>query len=184
MNQGPWKVQSTVPFAQGEVLLGLANGLTNKEIARQRGVSPSTINGTLTQIREKLSGKLVATGKRAWIVSEAIHRGWLSPLMVIICISSVFSSMMEPDVEMRRTSNRLTGSRMVRCKRTRDTHAVDFEFNEMTPDSLLAFFEATPVDPNTLAPWTSAAWKQHDLFTNDDRGQLWRSQFELISQAV
>ena len=160
MNQGIWRVSKTLPIAQGEVLLGLANGLTNKEIARERGVSPSTINSTLTQIREKLSGKLVATGKRAWIVSEAIHRGWLSPLMVMICISSVLGGMANEEIEMRRSSNRLTASRMVRAKRGREAHTLDFEFDEMTPDSLLAFFEATPMETNTLAPWSIAAWKR------------------------
>ena len=181
MNQSIWKVSQHLPFAQGEVLLGLANGLTNKEIARQRGVSPSTINSILTQIREKLSGKLVATGKRAWIVAEAIHRGWLSPLMVMICISSVLGSMMDTDIEMRRTSNRLTASRMVRAKRGREAHTLDFDFDEMTPDSLLAFFEMTPSKTNTLAPWTSTAWKQCDLLTSDYLKQMWRSRFDSIS---
>jgi hypothetical protein len=187
MRQEQWKVQSNVPAAQGAVLLGLANGLTNKEIARQRNVSPSTINSTLTQIREKWSDSYERKGKRGWLVSEAIRRGILAPnmpiMMVLFMCSIIFTSNLM-GVEVRRSSNRLSGrttaSRMVRGKR--DALDVDFEFSDSTPELLMAYFETQNQD--TLAPWSSAAWMQRDLLNNDERIKLWRSQVEVMAQAA
>ncbi len=190
MDQGNWKTTSTFPRAQSRALIGLANGLTSKEIARDAGVSPNTINNTLGQIREKWGKNYERKGKRAWLVSEAIRRGILipcTPVFMILFMTCIVMASNLFSIELRRTSNRLAArtiaSRMVKGKRTQEALTVDFEFNSMTPDSLMAFFEATPAKTNTIAPWSSAAWMQRDL-NNDDREQLWRSQFELISQAA
>ena len=191
MDQGNWKTTSTFPRAQSRALIGLANGLTSKEIARDAGVSPNTINNTLGQIREKWGKNYERKGKRAWLVSEAIRRGILipcTPVFMILFMTCIVMASNLFSIELRRTSNRLAArtiaSRMVKGKRTQEALTVDFEFNSMTPDSLMAFFEATPAKTNTIAPWSSAAWMQRDLLSNEDRLDLWRSQVEVMAQAA
>ncbi|MEY8205428.1 MAG: LuxR C-terminal-related transcriptional regulator [Bermanella sp.] len=187
MTQGLWKVHGTFPQAQGEVLLGLANGLTNKEIARERGVSVYTVNAQIMQLRAKISARYEAVGKRAKIVSEAIHRGWLVPLMVLLCMYSVMSAALNPDLQLRRPSNRLTArtmaNRVVRGKRSREALAVDLELSDTTPESLLAFFESTPIEPRTLAPWSGPAWIQHNVLSNPEREHMWRAGYETLLAA-
>ncbi len=182
MELGNWKSSTALPKGQAKAVLGVANGWTSKEIGKFFGISPNTVNASLNQVREKLNGDYDISGKRGWIISESIRNGWLSPLMILLCMSSVLSGMLSQDIEIRRTSNRLstrtTPSRMARGKR--EALDVDFEFSDMTPDSLLAFFEATPVSPNTIAPWSSAAWMQRDL-NNDERLKLWRSQYKAVA---
>lgn len=183
MELGNWQSTTAIPDGQARAILSVANGMTSKEAGKFFGVSHNTINAALNQIREKLNGNYEITGKRGWIISEAIRKGWISPLSIFIFIGSVLFSLVSDDsIEMRRTSNRLTArtvaSRMVRGKRSRES-LVDFEFNDMTPESLLAFFDATPVNPNTIAPWSSAAWMQRDYLTNSDRLQLWHSELQM-----
>ena len=177
-----WAIKDTLfPEAQAHALKALAEGKSDKEIARERGISPDGAYNIFRRLRSKWGTK-----KRSALVAEAIARGIISPIMVLICIASVLSGMVSQDFEMRRTSNRLNprtfASRTVRAKR--EGLAVDFEFSDMTPDSLLAFFEATPAMTNTIAPWSSAAWMQRDLLENSERLELWRSQIEVLAQAA
>ncbi len=179
MELGNWKSSTALPTGQAKAVLGVANGWTSKEIGKFFGVSPNTVNASLNQVREKLNGDYDISGKRGWIISESIRNGWLSPLLVLICIASVLSGMVRTDIEMRRTSNRLStrtiASRMVRGKR--DALDVDFEFSDSTPELLMAFFEAQ--NQNTIA-----AWMQRDLLENSERLELWRSQYEVLAQAA
>jgi hypothetical protein len=189
MELGNWQSASLLPDGQARAVLSVANGMTSKEAGKLFGVSPNTINAALNQVREKLNGNYEITGKRGWIVSEAIRNGWLSPLMVLIMIASVLSGLVTStqDIEMRRSSNRLqarSASRNIRSQRKNESLDVDFEFSDMTPESLLAFFDATPVNPNTNAPWSSVAWMQRDSFNNSERLELWRSGYEVIQSAA
>ncbi len=175
-----WVIRDTFfPEAQAHALLALAEGKSDKEIARERGISPDGAYNIFRRLRSKWGTK-----KRSALVAEAIARGIISPLMVLICIASVLSGMVSQDFEMRRTSNRLStrtvASRMVRGKR--ESLDVDFEFSDSTPELLMAFFDAQ--NQNTLAPWSSAAWTQRDLLENSERLELWRSQYEVLAQAA
>jgi len=199
MELGNWKSSSALPDGQARAVLTVANGLTSKEGGRLFGVSPNTINAALNQLREKLNGNYGLTGKRSWIVTEAIRKGWLSPLTVFLFIGSIVTGLFSPSLyksdmedlgfalteipdapykqeggEKRRRSNRLTGSRMVRGRRTRE--AIDFEFEDMTPELLSAFLDSHS-DTNTLAPWSSVVMNKDVPLTNEMRLELWRDLF-------
>ena len=70
--------------AQAEVVAGLAAGKTHKEIAKLRGVSPSTIKSMVSTVYYHL-GKYKATSA----VSEALKRGWIAPLLLALVISGL-----------------------------------------------------------------------------------------------
>ncbi len=129
-----WIIKDTLfPEAQAHALRALAEGKSDKEIARERGISPDGAYNIFRRLRTKWGTK-----KRSALVAEAIARGIISPLMVLICIASVLSGMANPDIEMRHNSNRRTPTRltvrrvaslMVRGKRGSDALDVDFEFS-------------------------------------------------------
>jgi len=177
MELGNWKSSTALPESQARAVLGIANGWTSKEIARMFGISPGTVDNKLNVLKERLHGNYDNTGKRGWVVAECIRRGWISPLIVLVFIGSIVTSIAaDSQIDMRRTSNRLSGrsvaSRMVRGRKTRE--AIDFEFSDMTPELLVAFFEAHP-DENTLAPWSSVALAKDGPLSNDQRLSQWRS---------
>ncbi len=186
MELGNWKSSTALPTGQAKAVLGVANGWTSKEIGKFFGISPNTVNASLNQVREKLNGDYDISGKRGWIISESIRNGWLSPLMVIICMASVLSGIVSPDIEIRRSSNRLSGrtpsGRMVRTKKGREALDLDFEFSDSTPELLLAYFEGQ--NQETLAPWSSTAMPQGDFLENSERVELWRSQIAVLAQAA
>lgn len=55
-----------------EVLFGLADGLSNREIARRLGIAESTVKTHAAKIFEKLG-----VGDRTEAVTTAVRRGWL-----------------------------------------------------------------------------------------------------------
>lgn len=77
------RFQGLPTHAQIEVLAGLAAGMTQKEIAKLRGVSPSTIKTAVNTVYYWL-GVYRASGA----VAEAMRRGWITPLLLAIAISS------------------------------------------------------------------------------------------------
>ena len=62
---------------EAEVLTAVSNGLTNKEIARELGISRHTVKFHL----ESLMRKLVASS-RAEAVSKSMRRKWLEPYRI------------------------------------------------------------------------------------------------------
>ncbi len=179
MKQGLWKVESHFPAAQGKVLLGLANGQTNKEIAKDHGVSPSAINSAMTKLREKLSGKLEASGKRAWIVSEAIRLNWLTLAMILLCLNTTLFT----DLDIRRSTNRLPSRTVQRMTRNKREGLIDdIESALANPEYLMDLIAAND-DTNTGAPWSSAAGTQREL-NNQDRASLWRDYYDVMAKAA
>ncbi len=176
-----WTIKDTLfPEAQAHALLALAEGKSDKEIARERGISPDGAYNIFRRLRSKWGTK-----KRSALVAEAIARGIISPLMVLICIATVLSGIVTPDIEIRRSSNRLSGrtcSRTVRTKKGREALDLDFEFSDSTPELLLAYFEGQ--NQETLAPWSSTAQPQGDFLENSERVELWRSQIAVLAQAA
>lgn len=188
MELGNWKSSPALPDGQARAVLGVANGLTSKEAGRVWGVSASTINSALDQIREKLNGNYQVTGKRGWVVSEAIRRGWISPLMVLFVITSLLSGLVNPEfeIQVRRNSNRLSSravSRMMRSKGRKQSF-IDIDISELDKESMTALLDMQSSEPNRLAPWSSVAWTRTFNFTNQDRLEMWRSQFNNQAEAA
>ncbi|SJN14855.1 hypothetical protein CZ787_17235 [Halomonas citrativorans] len=94
---------------QAQVAAGLAAGLTQKEIAKLRGVSPASVR----TVAEALYWQLGAYRATA-AVAEAMRRGWIAPVVLALLISGI-----NPDAEgMRhrapaRTQTRVSTSRTV-----------------------------------------------------------------------
>lgn len=76
---------SDLPTAkQVMVLAGLASGMTQKEIARQRGISPATVKSTAEAMYFRLHAARATDA-----VSKAIRRGWIAPLVLVLLISDL-----------------------------------------------------------------------------------------------
>nr|WP_300312838.1 LuxR C-terminal-related transcriptional regulator [Halomonas sp.] len=76
---------SNLPTAkQVTVLAGLASGMTQKEIARKRGISPSTVKSTAEAMYCRLRAVRATDA-----VSKAIRRGWIAPLVLVLLISDM-----------------------------------------------------------------------------------------------
>lgn len=83
-----------------ECLLAVAAGHTSKEVARDLGVAPDTIDKRLLALTTKLG-----VTRRAALVAEAFKRGLISPAAVLVMILAVHASMAEdPALRVRRGS--------------------------------------------------------------------------------
>ncbi len=83
-----------------ECLLAVAAGRTSKEVARDLGVAPDTIDKRLLALTTKLG-----VTRRAALVAEAFKRGLISPAAVLTMILAVHASMAEdPALRVRRGS--------------------------------------------------------------------------------
>ena len=69
---------------QAQVLAGLAAGLTQKEIAKLRGCSPSTVKATVAALLYHLHAM-----RAAGAVAEAITRGWIAPLLLALMVGAM-----------------------------------------------------------------------------------------------
>ncbi|QTP60902.1 response regulator transcription factor [Billgrantia antri] len=67
-----------------QVLAGLAAGLTQKEIAKLRGVSPSSIKSTAEAAYYRLSANRATDA-----VAKALRRGWIAPLLVALVVGAM-----------------------------------------------------------------------------------------------
>lgn len=76
---------------QLEATLWAAEGLTAKETARRMGSTPGTIVRRLADARFKLG-----TRSTRALCLEAMKRGIISPLLVLICLSTCFGSIERP----------------------------------------------------------------------------------------
>ncbi|MFI0472939.1 hypothetical protein ACGLWX_09515 [Halomonas sp. HMF6819] len=69
---------------QAQVVAGLAAGLTQKEIARLRGVSPASVRTVVEALYFNLHAYRATAA-----VAEAMRRGWIAPLLLALMISSI-----------------------------------------------------------------------------------------------
>ncbi len=86
---GHWRAETEKPFPprQLEVLARVAEGLTDKEIARDMGISPGTANAHVERLRFRLG----MSRNRLEAVGEAIRRGILKPLIIaVLAVGSTF----------------------------------------------------------------------------------------------
>ncbi|MCT8506172.1 LuxR C-terminal-related transcriptional regulator [Chromohalobacter moromii] len=77
---------------QAQVIAGLAAGMTQKEIARLRGVSPTTVKSTAESLYFWLHAARASAA-----VAEALKRGWIAPLMLALTVGAL-----APDMHMQR----------------------------------------------------------------------------------
>ncbi|SDO28827.1 regulatory protein, luxR family [Halomonas shengliensis] len=76
---------SGLPTApQAQVIAGLAAGLTQKEIAKLRGCSPATVKAAVTTLLY-----LLHAHRAAGAVAEALRRGWIAPLVLVLIVSAL-----------------------------------------------------------------------------------------------
>lgn len=116
ITQGNWQARinperGSLGFTRTEAqdLMLLAAGNTYKEIARATGRSPESVKACLQRAYQKLGAF-----KAAGAVAEAIRRGWIAPLIVMLIISSINPDM--SDARHRppmRTRSRVSASRQM-----------------------------------------------------------------------
>ncbi|GHA85209.1 LuxR C-terminal-related transcriptional regulator [Modicisalibacter luteus] len=87
---------------QAQVIAGLAAGMTQKEIAKARGVSTTTIKSTAESLYFWLDANRAADA-----VAKAICRGWIAPLLLVLIISTFFQSTQPQPVQRTRMPVRI-----------------------------------------------------------------------------
>ncbi len=65
-------LKSSLSERDKEILLYIANGLTDREIAAKLNLSPKTINFRVEEMKRKLEVKT-----RVQVVAIALRRGWI-----------------------------------------------------------------------------------------------------------
>lgn len=94
---------------QAQVIACIAAGMTHKEIAKLRGCSPRTVSATAASLLYYLNAHRAAAA-----VAEAIRRGWIAPLLLVLIVSAINPDM--SDARHRppmRTRSRVSASRTV-----------------------------------------------------------------------
>lgn len=86
---------------QAHVIAGIAAGLTQKEIAKLRGVSPATVKSTAETLYFWLRAQRATDA-----VAKAMRRGWIAPLLLALTVSAI-----SPDAHMQRPRPRSGGTR-------------------------------------------------------------------------
>ncbi|WP_251976749.1 response regulator transcription factor [Salinicola avicenniae] len=86
------RTQGLPTAKQAQVMAGIAAGMTQKEIAKLRGVSPATVKSTVEALYFTLHAQRATDA-----VAKAMRRGWIAPLLLAITISAI-----SPDVHMQR----------------------------------------------------------------------------------
>jgi DNA-binding CsgD family transcriptional regulator len=101
-----WKVQhGQLPPRQAETLEGIAKGMTDKEIAKQMGISPGAVHRYVDTLFYKLK---LSTGRRALLVANAIQQGVLTHTAALLLFAICVNTIAQADIEMRRSSTRLS----------------------------------------------------------------------------
>lgn len=114
IQRGDWKGRIGV-LAQRELecLLGVACGFTSKEIAKQDGCSPATVDKRLLSASCKLQ-----VFKRAQLVAEAMKRGLIAPLMILLASFGGYqaATSLDSDHLRRGPSRRVVEMRLIKAR--------------------------------------------------------------------
>jgi len=114
IQRGDWKGRIGV-LAQRELecLLGVACGFSSKEIAKQDGCSPATVDKRLLSASCKLQ-----VFKRAQLVAEAMKRGLIAPMMIMLAVFSGYqaASSLDSDHQRRGPSRRVVEMRVLKAR--------------------------------------------------------------------
>lgn len=109
-----WTATNTLPIRQRETLVGLAQGKTTKELAKEAHVSPAAINQAVVNLANQLR---LHTTKRALIVAEACARGWLQSTAALLLIAVLLQFITDNQTEFRRPPRTARVMRTVRAGR-------------------------------------------------------------------
>jgi len=92
---GDWKgrLDAELPRGQLEAVLHAANDLTVKQIARNIGINPDSVQGRLDRAKDKLGFVRSLRG----LVLEAMKRGIIAPLVLMLAMGGIsFASSPQP----------------------------------------------------------------------------------------
>ncbi|MBA6066382.1 LuxR C-terminal-related transcriptional regulator [Pseudomonas mosselii] len=92
-----------------QCVMAVACGLSSKEAARELGVAKDTVDKRLLAASTKLG-----VIKRAQLVAEAMRRGMISPMVIILCAVLVGHSVVSSDefTRVRRSGERKVETRV------------------------------------------------------------------------
>lgn len=94
---------------EAELLAGLAAGMTQKEIAKLRGVSPATIKSTAEAAYYRLRASRATDA-----VAKALRRGWIAPLVLALMIADLNGQTLRVRQPVRTRQQMTTSSRLAR----------------------------------------------------------------------
>ena len=92
---GGWQgsLDAELPRGQLEAVLHAANDLTVKQIARNIGINPDSVQGRLDRAKDKLGFVRSLRG----LVLEAMKRGIIAPLVIMLAMGGIsFTSSPQP----------------------------------------------------------------------------------------
>lgn len=93
-----------------QCVLGIAQGLSSKEIARDLGVQPDSVKKRVLAATTKLG-----VIKRAQLVAEAMRRGLISPAAILVAILAVHGAVSDDQfLRVRRSGN--SGERKIETR--------------------------------------------------------------------
>lgn len=92
---------------QALYLLGVAQGMTQKQIAKQHGISPATVTVAMRVIYHKLNVERATAA-----VAEAMKRGWISPLCIMLVMFSLTAGMQQQATRVRPTRQQVSRVRI------------------------------------------------------------------------
>ncbi|QGW77776.1 helix-turn-helix transcriptional regulator [Pseudomonas alkylphenolica] len=124
ITSGTWTGQLGKGLAPRELeaLLGVAQGLTAKEIARQMQITPGTVANRIENAMHKLG-----VHRRATLVAEAMKRQIISPLCIVLAgLMAMHSAMGDTDPvrrDRRAPERRTAEIRIIRKAESFDLHA-------------------------------------------------------------
>lgn len=103
-----------------EFTLDVANGMTDKEIAREVGLSPESVKKRIFFAMTRLG-----VNRRAALIAEAMRQAIIAPLVVLLCTICAFQSFLDLG-DMNRAQRTV---RSTQRSGRRDEHLSDlFEF--------------------------------------------------------
>lgn len=94
-----WEGKLGMGLAPREIqcVLGLAKGQTQKEIARELGVSPAAVTQRITSAMYKLQVRRAAA-----LVAEAMRKGIVGPLMIVLSTLAGYHGAVSLDADHQR----------------------------------------------------------------------------------
>lgn len=91
LTYGTWRATANPNRREGGLapreaqhLMALASGLSQKQIAREFGVSVSTVRHSVRRVYDRLG-----VDRSTAAVAQAIRRGWIAPLLVALIVGAM-----------------------------------------------------------------------------------------------
>jgi DNA-binding CsgD family transcriptional regulator len=83
-NANPNRREGGLAPREAQHLMALASGLSQKQIAREFGVSVSTVRHSVRRIYDRLG-----VDRSTAAVAQAVRRGWIAPLLVALIVGAM-----------------------------------------------------------------------------------------------